>query len=177
VIAIDPVGTGVVDSRYLSSGRFQKCCGVVKFSACDCLSIERRGIQARARAAALHCTAYVAYWHFSDLATAARCFLAICTTPPGGDVLRRGDKSGVNRRSQPSSQAASDGSDRPSSKTTQGNMPSIRFMSDAMRKARSSTLSLAGSCSAAHSTSIILRTQYRIDVGIAPWALTFSRGD
>jgi hypothetical protein len=26
-------------------------------------------------------------------------------------------------------------------------------------------------------TSIILRTQYRIDVGIAPWASTFSRGD
>jgi hypothetical protein len=83
--------------------------------------------------------------------SAARCFLAICTNPPGGDVLRRRDKSGVNCRSQPSSQAASDGSDRPISKTTHGNMPSIRFMSDAMRKARSSTLSLAGSCSAAHS--------------------------
>jgi hypothetical protein len=35
-------------------------------------------------------------------------------------------------RTQPRSQAASDGSDRPSSKTIQGNMSSIRFMSDAM---------------------------------------------
>jgi hypothetical protein len=37
-------------------------------------------------------------------------------------------------RSQPRSKAASDGSDRPSSKTTQGNIPSIRFVPDAMRK-------------------------------------------
>jgi len=35
VIAIDPVGAGFVGSRYLSSGRFQKCCGVVKFGDCD----------------------------------------------------------------------------------------------------------------------------------------------
>jgi len=35
VMPIDPVGAGSVDSRYLSSGRFQKCCGVVKIGACD----------------------------------------------------------------------------------------------------------------------------------------------
>jgi hypothetical protein len=54
-----------------------------------------------------------------------------------------------------------------------------------MRKARSSTLSLAGACTASSQpasvgrtiTSIILWTQYRIDVGIAPWASTFSRSD
>src|SRR5262249_15395701 len=79
-------------------------------------------------------------------------------------------------RSQPSSKAASDGSNRPSSKTTQGNMSSIRFMSDAMCKARLLSLSLAGACAAAPQPVSVVRTSHvnnssdsiPTDVGIAP---------
>jgi hypothetical protein len=35
VNAVDPVGTGFVDSRYLSSGRSHACCGVVRHGCCD----------------------------------------------------------------------------------------------------------------------------------------------
>jgi hypothetical protein len=61
---------------------------------------------------------------------------------------------------QPSSQAASDGSDSPSSKTTQGNMSLIRFMSDAMSKASFLNLSLAGA-SSRHSDGRLLRIVLR----------------